>query len=292
VTDHPSEPPLGPPLEPADASDPRPTEAEEAGVRRLLAEARHDEPMPAAVAARLDEALAGLRDGTASTVREPGSEPVGAPRSEPVREPVRDRASVADLGARRRRAGRLLVAAAAAVVVGVGVGAVHDHLGTAGGSSSTTSASGGSALPRSAGADASGSAGGGGTASGAHGPAYLPQSLGKPVRLVPSRFAQQVRALGRGGAPRALTGQPDASNPAPAPGQTATNGPRSEAGHAAAAGSACVPGGVRDPELVPVRYAGSPGILAFRAPSGDSQVVDLYLCGQARPVRSVTLPVR
>jgi hypothetical protein len=203
------------------------------------------------------------------------------------------RAGVAELSTRRRRAGRLLLAAAAAVVVGVGVGVVHDHLGTAGGSGSTTSASGGSSLPRSAGADAAGrSAGGGGAASGAHAPAYLPHSLGKSVHLDPSRFTQQVRGLARGGAPRALSAQSDASQPAPTPGQTATNGTRSRSGHAAAGASTCVPGGVRGAELVPVRYARSPGILAFRTPSGDSQVVDLYLCGQARPVRSVTLPVR
>jgi hypothetical protein len=274
VTDHPSEPPL----DPADPSDPAPTEAEEAGVRRLLAEARHDEPMPAAVAGRLDEALAGLRGEVAA----------------PAREPVREPAGVTELSSRRRRAGRLLLAAAAAVVVGVGVGVVHDHLGAAGGSGSTTSASGArSPLPSSAGGGASGqSAGAGGAAGGAHTPAYLPRSLGKPVRLTPSRFAEQVRALRRSDAPHALSSHTDASQAVPSPGQAATNGLRSQPGHAAGAGSTCVPGGIRGAALVPVRYTRSPGILAFRTPSGDSQVVDLYLCGQDRPVRSVTLPVR
>src|SRR6478609_10819271 len=64
-------------------------------VRRLLSDARHDEPMPDDVAARLDEVLAGLQDD---------------------RPPV-------DLAARqRRRHVRTWVLAAAAVVV-VGIGA-------------------------------------------------------------------------------------------------------------------------------------------------------------------------
>src|SRR6478735_677668 len=64
-------------------------------VRRLLSDARHDEPMPDDVAARLDEVLAGLRDD---------------------RPPV-------DVAARqRRRHVRSWVLAAAAVVV-IGVGA-------------------------------------------------------------------------------------------------------------------------------------------------------------------------
>ena len=66
-------------------------------VRRLLADARHDEPMPDHVVARFDRVLADL-----------GAEPA---RVRPV----------TDLATRRRRVTRLLVAAAAVVVVGVGV---------------------------------------------------------------------------------------------------------------------------------------------------------------------------
>lgn len=82
-------------------TDPEPTPHEDA-VRRLLAQARHDEPVPAHVAERLDEALAALRD-------EAPPRPVG------------------DLAAARRRRMRLrngLVAAAAVVVVGVGLSRV------------------------------------------------------------------------------------------------------------------------------------------------------------------------
>lgn len=75
-------------------------------VRRLLAEARHDEPMPADVADRLDAVLAQL----------------GAERAEGEPDPA-----VSSLAARRATRGRAwtrvgLVAAAAAVVGGVAVG--------------------------------------------------------------------------------------------------------------------------------------------------------------------------
>jgi hypothetical protein len=79
-------------------SDPDLTPSEEQ-VRRLLADARHDEPMPDDVADRLDRVLADLQ---------------GESRSTPA--PI-------DLAARRRRrlARNVLVAAAAVVVLGVGV---------------------------------------------------------------------------------------------------------------------------------------------------------------------------
>lgn len=71
---------------------------EEERVRRLLAEARHDEPMPDEVASRLDNVLADL-----------AAEP-------------RRAATVHRLAHRRRRAATVLVAAAAVVVAGVSVG--------------------------------------------------------------------------------------------------------------------------------------------------------------------------
>ena len=92
-------------------TDPTPElDPEQDAVRRLLADARHDGPVPDAVADRLDATLAGLiaeRD-----------ELVGTP-------PPAERAAVVDLGARRRRMASIGVLAAAAVVVaGVAVGQV------------------------------------------------------------------------------------------------------------------------------------------------------------------------
>lgn len=88
---------------------------EQDAVRRLLAEARHDEPMPDDVRARLDHVLAGLT----------------AERHE-----VRSTEPVVDLAARRRRRRRTsLLAAAAIVVAGVGIGQMVD---TTGGSDSVS----------------------------------------------------------------------------------------------------------------------------------------------------------
>lgn len=80
-------------------TEPDPSEEQ---VRRLLADARHDEPMPRDVVDRLDRVLAGLQ---------------GESRRTPA--PI-------DLSARRRRrVGRnLLVAAAAVVVLGAGISQV------------------------------------------------------------------------------------------------------------------------------------------------------------------------
>ena len=75
------------------------TPAEEE-VRRLLVEARHTEPIPVEVAARLDRVLEGL-----------------------AQEPARA-APVTQLARRRRRTASLLVAAAAVVAVGIGLNQV------------------------------------------------------------------------------------------------------------------------------------------------------------------------
>ena len=83
------------------------TPEQESEVRRLLAEARHDEPIPTEVADRLDTVLADL------TRDEPGSPGV---------------APVIDLAARRRRrnAAAVLAGAAAVIVAGFAIGQVID----------------------------------------------------------------------------------------------------------------------------------------------------------------------
>ena len=95
----------------SDQHEPDPTRDltpdEESRVRRMLADARHTEPMPGDVVARLDRVLAGLAE-------------------EPARE-----SAVVRLADRRRRATRLLVAAAAVVVIGFGGSQVIGGLGGA-----------------------------------------------------------------------------------------------------------------------------------------------------------------
>src|SRR5687767_6234813 len=85
------------------------TPEQEAQVRRLLSDARHTDPMPGDVVARLDRVLAGLGDDSA---RE---------------------ATVVRLSDRRRTATRWLVAAAAVVVLGVGGNQLLDGLGSSAG---------------------------------------------------------------------------------------------------------------------------------------------------------------
>ncbi len=235
--------------------------SEEEQVRRLLAEARHDEPMPADVAGRLDGVLADLR------------------AERPVR-PV-----VADLAAarRRRRAGALLVAAAAVVVAGVGLdqlrgGGQADS--TAGGSASVAEDAPPSP-PRTsaeAGSDANGTNDTNDSVDGGGAAALVPLPSGHLVRLDEDRFARQVDRIRQRLVLSRSAGELDS--------QSATAGQRYELDTRPRCSVADVGAG----QLVPVRYAGTPGVLVYRKVTGDSQVVDLFLCGRDGPGRSVTLP--
>jgi hypothetical protein len=82
---------------------------EQAEMSRLLAQARHTEPMPDDVAERMDDVLAGLSHRQAA----PGAEPAGV---------------VVSLAARRRRRTAATLVAAAAVVVGSALVAPHVSL--------------------------------------------------------------------------------------------------------------------------------------------------------------------
>ena len=214
-------------------------------IRRLLAEARHTEPIPPDVAGRLDGVLADLR----------------------AERPVR--ANVTDLAAarRRRRVRTLLVAAAAVVVVGVGVDQVRDWSPGAGSDSSGSSAS----VEGEASAD--GAAGGDSLSPLDDAEDAPAPAAARPVRISTDRFARQVAALQAGRA-ELSTGRETGSGALE---------------YSADAFTACALDVGRG-RVVPVRYDGAPGVLVFRPVRGDSQVVDLYLCGGAEPTRSITLP--
>jgi hypothetical protein len=230
-----------------DETDP----AEHDDVRRLLAEARHDEPVPAAVAERLDQVLAGLR-------REGADSPVAAP--------------VIPLEAhRRRRAAGLLVAAAAIVVGGVALAQQH-RPGDSGASAGAGSVESDNLGNGNTGADASGKS-----------PSSQPASPGPRVDLHasgrvrtkggalvvrPGHFASDVLAGLRVTAPSTQR-QYDALK-------------QVEPG--------CVPT-AGDGVVLRATYEKAPAALVYHPPAGSTQVVDLYVCGTAKPVRSVTLPV-
>ena len=65
---------------------------------------------------------------------------------------------------------------------------------------------------------------------------------------------------------------------------------QSDGDDATAYAALCDVGDLGPGHLVPVRYDGARAWLVFRAPEGESQVVDLYLCGSTKPARSITLP--
>ena len=242
------------------------TPEQEQEVRRLLVDARELEPMPDSVVARLDRVLAELSASPANTAADPPADhPTDLPAGGTA--PPGTTAQVTSLVAvRRQRAGRLLLAAAAVVVVGIGLGKVLDvGAGTGSADSAATSAesqadAGGQdrALPA---PEAAGS--------GAEAPAF---ALDKPVRVDPERFSADVER-----ARRLADGT--------AKGQESRN----PTGHGAFAAE-CSPADWGRGTFVPVQYAGDAGVLVFRAPTGDSQVVDLFQCGSAKVLRSITLP--
>jgi hypothetical protein len=231
--------------------DPVPDPREEQ-VRRLLADARHTEPVPDDVAARLDAVLTDLGRSDGPLGEQPA--PPAGPRAttdQPADQPADQLAA-----ARRRRNVRTwLVAAAAVVAVGIGIGQLDLGSGSgedssAGGSSADT---GTSTRRAPSAAEAA--------------PAFPPDA----VRLHADGFARDVRRLAGLAAP----GGSSSGDLTPGP-----------------ARGACRPRPPGVGRSLAVRYDGAPGVLVLRPPRGDSRVVDLYLCGGADPVRSITLPAR
>ena len=219
-------------------------------VRRLLADARHTEPVPDEVVARLDRVLAGLA-------------------AEPARE-----ATVVRLADRRRRATRMLVAAAAVVVLGVGINQV---LGGVGGSMDEATS----------GADSG--------ATSDEEPATAPElsddagagpddraTRARPFRVSAQKFSRDAVELQGLSSAYEYDGSSEAQ----------TDGQRNTSLLRAAVQDVCDPGDWGKGGYVPVLYDRAPGWVVIRPEQGDSQVVDLFLCGSEQAARSVTLPQR
>ncbi|RYB94045.1 hypothetical protein EUA93_06575 [Nocardioides oleivorans] len=228
---------------------------EQEAVRRLLADARHDGPTPPEVVARLDDALASL-------VAERASSPLPSERPP---------APVVDLGARRRRTvGIGLLAAAAVVVAGVGLGQVLP-IGSGTSNDSASSADGGG-VERELGdqpADGGGSDGGGSSDS-----QLAPESQ-KSV----SPFAGTPTVTADDPALRDELLVARSTAPAPAAGSGTSE-----------AYAACDLPDLGRGRQVGAEVDGQPGLIVFRRPSGAAQQVELYVCGTAEPVRTITLP--
>ena len=241
----------------------------------MLADVRHDGPVPPDVAARLDEVLAGLHapDHTAEQAgpaADDAAEPVSPSLSEPAAEPPHS-ATVVPLRRRAARLSRYVLAAAAVLVIGYGTTQV---IGNTMGSSSDSDSAGAGA---DSGADSRAEVGAGsGDAPSAAQDAPRPhalQDLGiKGLRpLEPGTLDQDLYALGS-------TAERDT---------TALRGARRLSG--ACGPRTPVPGS----RTLAAAYDGRPTLVVYLPPEGGSQQVDLYLCDTAKPreaFRSVTLP--
>ncbi len=239
-------------------------------VRRLLAQARVAEPTPDHVVARLDGVLSDL--------------------AAPV--------AVMDLAARRRRRARgLLLAAAAVVVIGVGVG----ELVGAGPDSPTGADTSSSAeqAPQDAPDRASGDAGA------QSGPDSVPLEDASPKAAAPvpedsgrghatDEVSSYAVRLGGGGLARSVRAVVRAAEGAPtgADGFVELRPGTTGSGVRFVDDFACTPADWGPGRLIPVRYQGTPNVLALRAVEGESQVVEVLQCGTGEIVRSLTLPAR
>lgn len=231
---------------------------EEEQVRRLLADARHAEPMPADVVDRLDGVLADLREGH---------------HDDPVVRPLRR--SAADIAAadRRRRVRNWLAAAAAVVVVGVGVNQVDWSGMSASEDGGDAASSSDVAAENEAGGDNDGAE----QAPSAAAEREKAQWQAARLQLTADNFGDRVTQFRDGERAGALASE-DSSHYLAESDTTSGYSPVCDVGD---------PGpGYR----VSVKYDGERAWLVFRKPEGDSQVVDLYVCGRDDPTRSITLP--
>ncbi len=275
--------------------------ADEARLRRLLGRARHDEPVPEGVAARLDDVLARLDndatphdlhddlDGYAAAARASSGSPAAG--AAPPRRP--------------RRGLTLLVAAAAVVVAGVGVDAVVDRTesGDDAAATSEVAADGELADPTEGRAsdqdlaeleseekaeayalDASPEAAtDGGAVAGSM--MAVPDDLlavgGRLVQVEERSFADVAERL-----QRRLDGAGRTSARTQAPELLRDAAPRVQR-----AWQGCTPPEVGPGTPVAVLYDGSPAVLVLRPVEGATQVAALLQCGTGEVLRSVTLPV-
>jgi hypothetical protein len=232
------------------------TPEQESAVRQLLAEARHDVPIPTDVADRLDTVLAGL------TRDEPGSPGV---------------APVIDLAARRRRrnAAAVLAGAAAVIVAGFAIGQVIDV-----GSNDANDSAGGSdvSADRAGPAESKADDGGNLTSEGGS-PESAPQAAAgqAPLILSSKHLARDVTDQLASQAANADGGRGQAYLAFSAAGCPAPPVPQSKFGIG---------------DFFPALFDGTPAVLALRPPADGVQQADVLACDTAASLASVTIAPR
>ncbi|MDX6373083.1 MAG: hypothetical protein QOD98_2071 [Nocardioidaceae bacterium] len=242
--------------QPDAGSLPELTPEQESEVRRLLAEARHDEPVPTDVADRLDTVLAGLsRD-------EPGAAGL---------------APVIDLAARRRRrnAAALLAGAAAVIVAGFAIGQVIDP------TSSSNDTAGSSA-------DTADRAGGAGEKAQASSPSLDGSSVNPPA-TAPLPLNPQVLRLTSKHLARDLNDQLMSYSAASS---DAVRGPTGTTFSAVGCTQPAPSNKFGLGDFFPALYDHTPAVLALRAPADGRQRADVLDCGTADLLATVTIAPR
>lgn len=238
--------------------------AEEARLRRLLAEVRETGPVPPDVAARMDRVLAGLAAERALAPQAPGADD--------VRPLARGR---------RHRVVAFLGAAAAVAVVGLGIGTFFDDQDGA----DTAADHAGSAetgVDRGA-STADDTEGGASSEQLEPAPNERPELVG-PSDVTTLRSDEAPPDLHEDGLAERLVELRESALPASVIADysrtTVTAPPRFP----------CAPADWGAGVLVAVRYDGRPALVAFREPMGRSQVVEVVQCGTGDVIRSVTIP--
>lgn len=249
-----------------------PSPAEDARLRRLLSRSHHDDRLPEAVVARLDEVLARLEAGEDVT-------PAGTPLAE-----------VHELAARRRRTvASVLVVAAAVVLVGLGLSQVVDGPGSGSDMPAADKAPPAEAADRS-----QGRTDGDVEQFSAESEARDDEDLaaretglvvaGRVLAKVPEDgFTRAALRLQH----RVATMPTSSSGRAGADFSLDRAAPRVQR-----AWQGCAPVYWGEGVAVAVLYDSDPAILVFRPARGESQVVELLQCGTGMTLRSVTLPAR
>ncbi len=245
--------------------------AEEEQVRRLLADARADEPIPQDVADRMDATLADLG-------REREARHAGVPVAE------RPAGPISALSSRRRRVVGGLVAAAVVAVVGIGIGQVvigsneTREAATSGGADRSDTAPEDEALSAeredAAEPEAAVPSGADDRASGSL-RAVDVRKVDQPIPVVGAdrlhRDALRVRRdlVPAGGARAALYDGTLVISPV---------------------GFKCASAVWGDGTLVGVEYDGRLAMLAYREPTGEQQVAEVLQCGTGDLLRSTSIP--